>query len=233
MKNLARYILLFSVLFLLFLVLPAFLWNNCHFNPLVNQGDILDILTPLVLLPIYWLLFWYASSEKVQLTESLVFVLLAGMWAEGQGMHLSANSIGRLLDEITHGNAYILTGFYDENLSHYLWHFGIFSMAVLLVYQEWRRGPGEERLSWELIIPAGIIHGLTLFVIVIEGGTAPIGIPFVVIFPLVILVWRRDKLKTAPITSFYFISFLLALFCIAGWCFYWSGCPEFSDVGIV
>lgn len=233
MNRLPRLILLFSILFLLFLILPAFLWNNCRIIPLMSQGDALDILTPLVLLPLYWLLFWYASGEKVRLVESLVFVLLAGLWAEGQGMHLSANSIGHLLAEFTHGDAYILTGFYDEVLSHYLWHLGIFGMAALLVYLEWRQKQAQGQVAWGWIVPAGVVHGLTLFAIVIEAGTAPIGIFFTIIIPLVILIWGRDKLKTGPLTSFYFISCLLALLLIAGWCIYWGGCPEFSDVGII
>jgi len=145
MNRLPRLILLFSILFLLFLILPAFLWNNCRIITLMSQGDALDILTPLVLLPLYWLLFWYASGEKVRLVGSLVFVLLAGLWAEGQGMHLSANSIGHLLNKID-GNAYILTVFYDEVLSHYLWHLGIFGLAALLIFVEWRQQT-EEKIS--------------------------------------------------------------------------------------
>jgi len=233
MDRLSKYILLFSILFLLFLILPAFLWNNCKFNPLVSQGDMLDILTPLVLLPIYWLLFWYASGERVRLAESLVFVLLAGIWAEGQGMHLSANSIGRLLNEITHGDAYSLTGFYDELLSRHLWHLGIFGLAALLVYVEWRQKPDEDRVSWVWVIPAGIIHGITLFLIMIEGRTAPIGIFFTFVLVMVPLIYGRDRLKKEPLISFFFISCLIALFLIAGWCIYWGGCPEFSDVGII
>ena len=232
MNKLPRLTLLFSILFLLFLILPAFLWNDCAFNPFMSQGDMLDILTPLVLLPLYWLLFWYASGKKVRLAESLVFVLLAGLWAEGQGMHLSANSIGHLLDEITHRDAYFLTVFYDEKLSHYLWHLGIFGLAALLIFVEWRQQT-EEKVYWGWILPAGIIHGFTLFLIVIEGGTVPLGFPFAVIIPLVVLIWGRDILKSEPLTAFFFISCLLALLLMAGWCIYWGGCLEFSDLGII
>ena len=84
-----------------------------------------------------------------------------------------------------------------------------------------------------MIIPAGIIHGFTFFLIVIEAGTAPLGIPFVLLLPLVVLIWGRDKLKSQPLLSFYFISCLVAILFFAGWGIYWSGLPEFSEIGII
>ena len=74
---------------------------------------------------------------------------------------------------------------------------------------------------------------LTLFLIVIEGGTVPLGFPFAVIIPLVVLIWGRYKLNSEPLTAFFFISCLLALLLMAGWCIYWGGCLEFSDLGII
>jgi hypothetical protein len=201
--------------------------------PLMSWGDVLDILTPLILLPLYWLLFWHASYEKLKLGESLVFVALAALWAEGQGMHLSANSIGHLLDEVVHGEIYLLTGFFDEKLSHYMWHLGIFGLTGLLIFRSWKNPADNEQISWGIVIPAGIIHGLTIFLIVIEGATALIGIPFVLLVSLLIFVCFRDKLSTRPLISFFFISCLAAFLFIAGWCIYCGGCLEFSEVGII
>ncbi len=232
MKKLSRYILIFSAAFVLLLIGPAFLGGQFPIYPLMSWGDVLDILTPLILLPLYWLLFWYGSSEKVKLGESMIFIVLAAMWAEGQGMHLSANSIGHLLNEEIHGNVYILTVFYDEKLSHYLWHIGIFGLAALLVYLNWRNSSGEESNSWSIIIPAGIIHGFTIFLIVIEAGTTLIGIPYVLLLPLIILISGKDKLKSQPLVNFYFISCLVAVLFIAGWGIYFRDFPEFSEVGI-
>ena len=236
MKQLSIYILIFSITFAVFLITPAFLGRSFPGYPLMNWADILDILTPLVLLPLYWLLFWYASTEKINLNESLVFVVLAGMWVEGQGMHLSANSIGHLLNDFQ-GDANLLTLFYDEKLSHYLWHLGIFGMAVLLIYRSLRNQNVEENITWILISPAGIIHGLTIFLIVIEGGTTLIGIPFLLLISLAILFLFRDRLSTQPLISFYFISCILAFLFIAGWCIYFgdvdSCCPEPSAIGLI
>jgi hypothetical protein len=233
MSRLSRYILLFSVTFAVLLVAPAFLGGQLPIYPLMTWGDALDIITPLVLLPLYWLLFWYGSGEKMKLGESLIFVVLAAMWAEGHGMHLSVNSIGHLLEEAIHVDAFILTSFYDEKLSHYLWHLGIVGLAALLIYRACRKPTCEDRIMWSMIIPAGIIHGFTFFLIVIEAGTAPLGISFVLLLPLVVLIWGRDKLKSQPLISFYFMSCLVAILFFIGWGIYWSGLPEFSEVGII
>jgi len=232
-KNISVYILVFSAAFALLLVGPAFLGGQFPIYPLMSWGDVLDILTPLILLPLYWLLFWYGSSGKIKLGESLAFIFLAAMWVEGQGMHLSANSIGHLLDEIVHGDIYLLTGFYDEKLSHYLWHIGLLGLAALLIVRSWQVPFEDEQFSWGLIIPAGIIHGFTLFSIVIEGGTTLLGIPFMLMVLVVILIWGREKMPNQPLISFYFISCLVALLFLAGWCTYWGGCLEPSKVGII
>lgn len=233
MIRLSKYLLVFSIVFFVLLVAPAFLGGELQIYPLMSWGDALDIFTPLILLPLYWILFWYACVETVKLGESLVFVVLAALWAEGQGMHLSANSIGHLLDKAAFGNAYLLTYFYDEDLSHYLWHLGIFGLAVLLIYLDWRSSESSQKISWGLIIPAGIIHGLTIFLIVIEAGTLPLGFAFLILVTLIVSIWGRDQLKQKPLVSFFFTSCIIALFLIAGWGLYFGGFPEFSEVGLL
>ena len=136
------------------------------------------------LLPLYWLLFVNCCDEPPSQPETLVFIVLCGLWAMGQGMHLVANSIGHLLAK--GGDVYTLTYFYDEVLSHYLWHLGIVGLAVLLLARAWRCPyAGESGYAWPVIL-AGIIHGLTLFIVFIEAGTAPLGIAFSLIVALVV-----------------------------------------------
>lgn len=96
--------------------------------PLVSYQDAFDILTPLVLIPIYWLLFRHAAANGKSLGEEIAFVVLAAVWVEGQGMHLSANSIDNLIEALARGqiidiratDIYRLTYFFDEHLSHYM-----------------------------------------------------------------------------------------------------------------
>ena len=62
----------------------------------MKNGDVLDLLTPLVLIPIYWLLFQIHPHRPPSQQQMLVFLLFATLWIQGQGMHLVADSIGHL-----------------------------------------------------------------------------------------------------------------------------------------
>src|SRR5438094_10251358 len=97
MKQFSRLILLFSLVFAVFFVGPPLLHKDFAFFPLMSTGEVLDLLTPVVLLPLYWLLYQRDSVKSVPLTGCIIFLILAAFWVEGQGMHLSANSIGHLL----------------------------------------------------------------------------------------------------------------------------------------
>jgi hypothetical protein len=231
MTRISRLILIFSVAFTVFFITPAFLNAQFGAYPLMKVADVFDLLTPLVLLPLYWLLFTECCQRAPSRSEKLIFVALSGLWAMGQGMHLAANSIGHLLSE---GNdVYILTYFYDEVLSHYIWHSGVAGLAILLLIRGWQDINTEAKeAAWPLIL-AGVIHGFTLFAIFMEGGTVPLGLPFVVILALVMLIWGRAKFRTQPMLFFTLVYSILALLFIAGWCLYWGGCPEPSQVGII
>ncbi len=96
MQRLARLTLIFAILFAVFIIAPAF--NSDRFAPyaLMKNGDVLDLLTPLVLIPLYWLLFQIHPSRSPSQKEMLIFLIFAALWVQGQGMHLVANSIGHL-----------------------------------------------------------------------------------------------------------------------------------------
>ena len=54
-------------------------------------------MTPLVLIPLYWVLFTDAGRLARSHTATILFLVLASGWVEGQAMHLASNSIGNLL----------------------------------------------------------------------------------------------------------------------------------------
>ncbi len=229
MSHLSRRLLVFAIAFTVLIAGPAFLGGAFGPYPLMKWGDVLDILTPLILLPLYWGLLRSTSEAPPSPREMGAFVLLAALWVEGQGMHLAANSIGHIVQG---GDAGQLTHFYDEVLSHYLWHLGVIGLASLIFYRHWRtRWSGA--FSWGAIIPAGIIHGFTLFLIFIEAVTIPLGLPFLTILMLIILIWGRTRLGEQAVTTFFFITSLIALVFIIGWGVYWGGFPEFSAVGLI
>jgi hypothetical protein len=233
MSRLNRLILVFSIAFALFFVGPPLLGGQFGPYPLMKLGDVFDLLTPLILIPLYWLLYQVGQDKRPSLREGLAFMVLAALWVEGQGMHLAANSIGHLLEEMTGSDAFILTAFYDEVLSHYLWHLGVVGLSALFLIRQWQNPFTGERSPLGLLVLAGIIHGLTFFVIVIEGGTALLGIPFALIVIVIALVWGRDKLREQPLLLFFLISYIVAMLFFAGWGIYWGGLPEFSELGLI
>lgn len=233
MARLYRLTLLFAVLFTILLVGPAFLGSPFGPYPLMETGNVLDLLAPLILIPLYWLLLELRPEEPPTRGKNLVFLVLAAFWVMGQGMHLAANSIGHLLAGLEGADVYKLTTFYDEVLSHYLWHFGVVALSVLLLYRQSRRPFGGERRGLALGIIAGILHGFAFFLIVNEGATLPMGFPFAVLATLFGLVRGRNRLREEPLLLFLTVAYLVATLFFVGWGIYWGGWPEFSEVGLI
>jgi len=167
-------------------------------------------------------------------------MVLAAVWVLGHGMHLAANSINNLAEElarqgvldITGTDLYSLIYFLDEHLSHTLWHIGILGLASLLIYREWRRPAGVRTIWWATIL-AGLIYGFTSFCIFLEGQTVLLGFPFTIIILIITLIWGRKKLALQPELSFFFVASLVAAVLFTGWGIYWGGFPQFSEVGLI
>jgi len=161
MKRLPVLILTFAIAFLVFFFGPPLLGKPFSPYPLMKIADVFDIFTPLVLLPLYWLLYRLGQKEPLKLPGIIAFFVFAAFWAEGQGMHLSANSIGHLLKGIESSDIYKLTYFYDEVLGHYLWHLGMVGYrplsffangSILLKAKKYSFG----RLSWQGLFTASL-----------------------------------------------------------------------------
>lgn len=237
MSRLTYLILIFAILFAIFMILPALLGGQFTPYPLMKNGDVLDLLTPVVIVPLYWLLFQIRPHRSPNQKETLVFLILTALWVEGHGMHLVANSIGHLTLDNPNSEIKQLTFFYDEILSHYIWHLGLIGMSVLLIYRQWQNPFTKQYSSLKIEITAGIIHGLTYFICVIESATTISGVPFALGVVMFTLIWGRrnlqQRLSQQPILTFFFISYALACLLFLGWGLYWGGLPEFSQVGII
>lgn len=227
-----RLILLFAVSFAFFILAPAFLGQPFPAYQLMHWADALDLLTPLILIPLYWLLF--SDDHRVPRARNLVilFLVLAALWTLGHGMHLAANSISNLLGPGS-TDVHDLVHFYDEVLSHYLWHIAIVGLSILLL-----SGLPTPRLhsalaSWTTVIPAAFLYGFTYFAAVNEGGTVPFGLPAAVLVLLAILAKRRSHIRSASLVAFFFLGYALALVLFAAWFAYWGGFPEFSATGLI
>ncbi len=236
MNRLSLLTLIFAVLSLVFFLLLIFLRIPFPLYPLMSYQDAIDLLTPLVLIPIYWLMFKSVARGGAGLADEMAFMVMSAFWAAGQGMHLSANSLNNLMGnlsknqviDVTGTDIFRLTYFYDEHLSHYVWHIGVLGLAALLIYEGWRQ-LADEKTDWRMVIPAGVLYGFTYFCIFLEGQTLPIGLPFATVVTLLILIWGRKKLAQQPVLAFFFVTCLLASILYIGWGVYWRGFPSILE----
>jgi hypothetical protein len=240
MKRLSLSTLVFAVLSLAFPLVLMFMRMAFPLYPLVSYQDAFGILTPLIFIPIYWLLFKSSASTKTSLGQETAFIILAAIWVQGQGIHLSTNSIDNLIGTLARNQVldiratdiYNLTYFLDEHLSHFMMHIGMLGLAALLIYREWRN-PAGIATNWWAAIPAGTIYGFSYFAIFIEGQNVALGLPFSIILVLFGIIWGRNKLTQRPLLAFFFITCLVALLLFTGWGLYWGGFPQFTDVGLI
>lgn len=224
-------VLAFALAFSAFIIMPALLGKPFPPNPLLHWADILDLFTPLVIIPLYWLLFRDTTRGASGTTSNIAFLVLASLWVEGQGMHLSANSISNLLGA---GSTTIhdLVYFYDEALSHYLWHFATIGLSVLLLSLI-KISSNSATVHWPLIGPSAVLYGFTFFLAVNEGGTVPLGLPAAALIALWIAFSRRHLTRTHNLVAFFVVGYGVAVALFLGWYVYWGGFPEFSEVGLI
>ena len=225
---------MFAVAFAAFILGPALLTAPFRPYPLLRAGDILDLLTPLVLIPLYWLLFRAGGEGAPGRAETVAFIALAALWVEGQAMHLAANAIGHRSAEFAGTGGAALVHFIDEQLSHYLWHAGIVGLSWLLLQRAWRDTWVDRRAGTGPATAAGLLYGFTYFAAFVEAGTASLGLPFAALAVGWIAVrGRRRRLGRQPLVTFLFAAHAFALLSFLGWALYWRGLPEFSAVGII
>lgn len=227
MRTRASLILLFALAFAAFIILPGLLGSPFPPYSFMHWADVLDLLTPLVVIPLYWLLLRELLGDGKGPGTVMAFVLLAALWVEGQGMHLSANSISNLLGD---GSSAVhdLVHFYDEVLSHYLWHLAIVGLSVLLLARAREGGT----VQWALVGPAAVLYGFTYFVAVDEGATVPLGLPAAALIVLWLSLSRRRLVGSHNLVAFFLAGYGLALVLFLVWFLIWGGFPEPSAVGI-
>jgi hypothetical protein len=216
----------FATAFLVLFIAPPFTPYVFPPYPLMHWADVIDLVTPLVLIPLYWLLF--SASGVPSLRWTLAFLVLAAAWADGHGIHLAANSIGHLA---VPGSARDLTEFYDEKLGHYIWHVAVMGLSVLVLLQN-RSAAREGHLLAGAA--AAAVYGFAFFLIVVEGGTAPLGVPFAVAMTFLGLRIGVRRVLRTPILAVFGSGYAVALLLFAIWFVYWGGrLPQFSEIGLI
>lgn len=231
MASRSSVVLAFALAFAVFIIMPALLGKPFPPYPLMHWGDIFDLFTPLVIVPLYWLLFLDTTRATRGTTATIAFLLLASLWVEGHGMHLSANSISNLLGP---GSSAVhnLVHFYDEVLSHYLWHFAIIGFSIFLLSHV-NSSPTGASVHWTLVAPSAILYGFSFFLAIDEGGTVPLGLPAAALIVLWIAFSRRRLVGKHNLVGFFLVGYAVAIALFLGWYLYWGGFPEFSEIGII
>ena len=218
------------------LLVPPYLKASVGPPPAFTLQEAADLLTPLVVIPLAWLVFDLAGGFGRR--GLAAFLVIAALWVEGQGIHLAANAIG---DAFSHDAA---DAFYqtvpgdldlwlDETLSHWMWHVAWVAMSIVVLAAA-TRGPvvPPARTSVTAAV-AGIIHGVTFFVVSVEGVTTLLGIPA----SILILAWSvlagRRGLTRQPVVTFFIATMVVTILGYVGWGALnnWT-LPEFSKVGL-
>jgi len=218
----------FAVAFLVLFLAPPFLPYRFAPYPLINWADIVDLATPLILIPLYWLLFT-ESQQPLNTAWVVAFLVLAAAWVDGHGIHLAANAIGHLLKNQA-GPALDLTEFWDERFGHYLWHGAVLGLSALILFRAVRVPQLQGGPTWTGPAAAAI-YAFSLFLIGDEGGTAVLIVPFALV--IAVASWPlRKRLLGSPVLALFVLGYVLTLALFAIWFVYWGGrLPQFSDLG--
>lgn len=228
-------ILAFAFSYFFFLTAPVLLRVRVAPGPTPTAGALLDLLTPFVLVGLYYLL--YRAREQGRPLGLVgpgwggaLFLFSAILFVEGHGMHLSANSISSFLKESRGSDAYAMAYFYDEVLSHYLWRGGTLGLTGILLARHWVRGRAETR--WSLLALAALVYGLTYAISAVESQTVPLDLPASVAISGLVVArwWRRRALPGDLVFAFFGLGYGVALAALAAWGLYFGGFPQPSEL---
>jgi hypothetical protein len=154
------------------------------------------------------------AAARAGRRDWLLLAVFGVLYTQGHGIHLAANSIAN----VEPSDAVHL---WDETVGHWLWYVGLAGLVATqaLVVD----GIPSRRSAWSLMLALG--YGATVFTNSVEGGTVALGLASGVFF----VVWgvrRRGRLPELLVPAYG-----LALICLIGWGVYWSGFPQFSELG--
>jgi len=176
-------LLAYSVVIAVFLLIPPTMkWTVGPPDAFTGQ-ELLDLFTPVVVLPIAWLVL--SLGGGLDRPAAIAFAAVAGLWAGAQGIHLAANAIGDAFPAGVARDAFYATAageldhFLDEDLGHWAWHaaWALLSILLLVTAGRGRTFAAPSRSASLIAAVAGVIHGVTFAIVTTEGGTAGLGIP--------------------------------------------------------
>jgi hypothetical protein len=223
-------LLTFAAAFAVVFLLPPFTPFAFAPDPQLRWGDVLDFATPVVMLPMYWLVLSHRRVAPVR-WEMVIFLVLGAIWIEGQGVHLAANAIGH---HPAPGAAHSVTELFDEKVGHLLWHGAALALAVLIVVRGIEAVSGRARSTRLTVGLAALVYGFAFFLIAVEGATAILVAAGSIVIVALALRDGPRALLHRPTAAFFGGSHTLTLVLLGAWFVYWGGrLPEFSSLGLI
>jgi hypothetical protein len=226
----------YAVVLAAFLLVPPYLKASVGPPQAFTLQEAADLLTPLVVIPLAWLVFDLAGGFGRR--GLVAFLVIGALWVEGQGIHLAANAIG---DAFPPGGA---ERFYetapgdldlwlDETLSHWMWHVAWVALSVLVLAAATRSAVTPTKSPSATAAVAGLVHGATFFLVSVEGVTTLLGIPASILILAWCMLAGRRGLARQPVITFFLVATVVTLLGYVGWGALnnWT-LPEFSKVGL-
>lgn len=205
-------LMIFSVVFIVFHLVPFFLDYQFKLTlPLL--GDFVDLLTPFLLILLYFLIYVELNRKKHFIFPSRwvigAFVAGAVFLVSGHGMHLAANSVARLLEYAPTSSVYALNYFFDETLGHIWWHVGILILSLGAIILQLKI-PYDNEPKIAIIIPA-VLYAITLAVISIEGQTTYLMLPASLLIGIGLhyFIKKRKLKEKQPIVFYFYYGYLI------------------------
>ena len=244
-ENLWILLFLFGLSLALFHILPPFL-TRIFLWPL-SWGDSLDFLTPFAVIPFAYMLYSRlnripqpspqseSSSKSLNILAKVILATGFISYVEGHGLHLSANSIARLLQEMKDSDLFRAVYLYDEVISHFIWIVGLYliSSGLILFASNLSFKPPIRRSLIFLCLGA-LFYGLTFMAEAVEGQTVIFAFPAACVNFLVSLVLylkRAREGRINPVFLFFLLAYLLSVILFSGWGISRGGFPQFSELG--
>ncbi len=241
---LSFWLFIFGFIFAFFQITPALLGRFLALS--ITWGDLLDFLTPFAVIPVAYILYSRAKRTLnlqaakeflARPTAALAKVLLAVgalLYVDGHGLHLSSNSIARLVQGSTESELYKATYLFDEVISHFMWDGGIFLISLGLILFAGKVSIDSIDTKSAVFISLGAaFFGFTFTVNGIEGQTVVFTFPAAgagFFFALILFLQRHKKIQS-PFLIFFICAYFLSLILFTYWGISHHGFPEFSELG--
>ena len=240
------------LLILVIILLPAALWLGREFltGGLIMGMRAVDAADMVILAPLYvaLLLFLWNYMQKHGAPRWLVvvFLVLAFLFLYGHAMHATGNAINTYATEVNDykdqipKDLYDLIFFLDERLSHLVLFVAVTGLiGCWFVWDQFALAPPLMPRLPLILIPMGLLYGVTKAYAVIEARMVWIIFPIVlVLLGMWLWYWRRSRRSLIryaghrPFTTFVAVMVFVAVTGMVIWWLYWGGFPQPSEVGL-